>query len=306
MERCFFVNLTQHTNSNNLQLICMNKFYKRFLLTLTLVTAAILSQAQKQALLIGTFHFHNPGMDAVKTNTFDVMSVASQKELEHITDQIGKFHPDKIFVEWDYKDQKSLDSLYQLYTAGTYDAFVEAKYKGKKNYNFYKKNEIIQLAFRAAKKVGLKQLNAIDYRMGLPFDTVMKVINTAGQTGLMNEINTAIAEQGKLANKKISKLNLTALLEDNNTPAYRTMNNGLYIKYFNRAGLQDNFAGADGVTAWYKRNLYMYSMIQKATAPQDQRIMILLGSGHVSMIKKFIDDEQIFKVVELKDLLEKK
>lgn len=47
-------------------------------------------------------------------------------------------------------------------------------------------------------------------------------------------------------------------------------------------------------------------MIQKATAPQDQRIMILLGSGHVSMFKKFIDDEQIFKVVELKDLLEKK
>jgi hypothetical protein len=84
------------------------------------------------------------------------------------------------------------------------------------------------------------------------------------------------------------------------------MNNGLYIKYFNRAGLQNNFAGADGVTAWYKRNLYMYSMIQKATAPQDQHIMILLGSGHVSMIKKFIDDEQIFQVVELKDLLDKK
>jgi hypothetical protein len=196
----------------------MNKFYKRFLLTLTLVTATLLSQAQKQALLIGTFHFHNPGMDAVKTNTFDVMSAASQKELEHITDQIGKFHPDKIFVEWDYKDQKGLDSLYQLYTAGTYDAFVETRYKGKKSYNFYKKNEIIQLAFRAAKKAGLKQVNAVDYLMGLPIDTVMKVINTSGQTGLMNEINKTIADLGKETNEKISRMNLTALLEDNNTP----------------------------------------------------------------------------------------
>jgi hypothetical protein len=99
--------------------------------------------------------------------------------------------------------------------------------------------------------------------MTIPFDKVMKVINASGQISLMNEINTTIAEQGKLTNQKISKLTLTALLEDNNTPAYRTMNNGLYIKYFNRAGLMDNFVGADGVTTWYKRNLYMYSMIQK-------------------------------------------
>jgi pheromone shutdown protein TraB len=283
----------------------MNKSYTRFLLTLSLMLATFVVQAQTQALLIGTFHFHNPGGDVVKQNTFDVMSAASQIELENIADKVGKFHPDKVFVEWDYKDQKGLDSLYQLYLNGTYDTFVEAKYKGTKSYNFFKKNEIMQLGFRAAKRAGLKQVNGIDYPMNIPFDTVMKVINASGQSSLMNEINTTIAEQGKITNEKISKLTLTELLKDNNTPAYRTMNNGLYIKYFNKAGLQDNFVGADGVTTWYKRNLYMYSLIQKATSPKDQRIMILLGSGHVSMIKKFIDDEQIFKVVELEELLKK-
>jgi pheromone shutdown protein TraB len=283
----------------------MNKSYTRFLFTLSLMFATFVIQAQTQALLIGTFHFHNPGGDLVKQNTFDVMSAASQTDLENIADRIGRFHPDKVFVEWDYKDQKGLDSLYQLYLNGTYDTFVEAKYKGTKSYNFFKKNEIMQLGFRAAKRAGLKQVNAIDYPMNIPFDTVMKVINASGQSSLMNEINTTIAEQGKITNEKISKLTLTELLKDNNTPAYRTMNNGLYIKYFNRAGLQDNFVGADGVTTWYKRNLYMYSLIQKATSRKDQRIMILLGSGHVSMIKKFIDDEQIFKVVELEELLKK-
>jgi hypothetical protein len=284
----------------------MNKFYKCFLLTLSLMFATLVIQAQTQALLIGTFHFHNPGGDVVKQNTFDVMSAASQIELDIIADKVGKFHPDKVFVEWDYKDQKVLDSLYQLYLNGTYDSFVEAKYKGTKSYNFYKKNEIMQLGFRAAKKAGLKQVNAVDYPMNIPFDTVMKIINASGQTSLMNEINTTIAEQAKITNKKISKLTLTELIRDNNTAAYRTINNGLYIKYFNRAGLQDNFVGADGVTTWYRRNLYMYSLIQKAMGPKDQRIMILLGSGHVSMIKKFIDDEQIFKVVELEELLKKK
>jgi hypothetical protein len=284
----------------------MNKFYKQLLITLSLMSTTFVIQAQTQALLIGTFHFHNPGGDVVKQNTFDVMSNASQIELENIADKVGKFHPDKVFVEWDYKDQKGLDSLYQLYLDGTYDIFVEAKYKGTKSYDFFKKNEIMQLGFRAAKRAGLKQVNAIDYPMNIPFDTVMNVINASGQSSLMNEINTTIAEQAKITNYKISKLTLTELLKDNNTAAYRTMNNGLYIKYFNRAGLQDNFVGADGVTTWYKRNLYMYSMIQKATGSKDQRIMILLGSGHVSMLKKFIDDEQIFKVVELEELLKKK
>jgi hypothetical protein len=284
----------------------MNKFYKRLLFTLSLVFATLVIHAQTQALLIGTFHFNNPGGDVVKVNSFDIMSAAAQTELENISDKIAKFHPDKVFVEWDYKDQKGLDSLYQLYLDGKYDSFIEKKYKGKKSYNFFKKNEIMQLGFRAAKKTGLKQVIAIDYPLNIPFDTVMKVINSSGQTSLMNEINTSIAEQGKLASEKVSKLTLTELLKDNNTPAYRTMNNGLYIKYFNRAGLPGNFVGADGVTTWYKRNLYMYSLVQKYIGPKDQRIMILLGSGHISMLKKFIDDEQNLKVVELEEVLDKK
>jgi hypothetical protein len=44
------------------------------------MSATIVIQAQTQALLIGTFHFHNPGGDVVKQNTFDVMSAASQIE----------------------------------------------------------------------------------------------------------------------------------------------------------------------------------------------------------------------------------
>ncbi|RZK61754.1 MAG: hypothetical protein EOO85_33075, partial [Pedobacter sp.] len=167
----------------------MNKLYKQLLFTLSLMSTTLVIQAQTQVLLIGTFHFHNPGGDVVKMNSFDIMSPTAQTELENITDKIAKFHPDKIFVEWDYKDQKGLDSLYKLYLDGKYDSFVEKKYKGTTGYNFFKKNEIMQLGFRAAKKAGLNQVNAIDYPMNIPFDTVMKVINASGQTSLMNEIN---------------------------------------------------------------------------------------------------------------------
>ena len=279
------------------------KIFTPFSLFILLIMVSQYAHSQKQALLIGTFHFNNPGHDLVKTKTFDVLSTAAQKELEDITGQISKFHPDKIFVEWDHNDQKRLDSLYQLYLNGTYNNFVETTYKGKKNYGFYSQNEIFQLAFRAAKKAGLKSVSAIDYEMGLPFDTVMTVINKAGQKNLNDGINNAIAAMGKDNDEKMTRMNLTQLLEDVNTPMSRQQNNGLYIKYLNLAGKTDNFAGADLVATWYKRNLYMYSLVQKSIVPKDERIMILLGSGHTSMIKKFIDDEDVFKVVELKDVM---
>jgi len=276
-----------------------------FLLSI-LISATFNLHAQKKVLLLGTFHFHNPGADVVKQNSFDILSPSAQQDLEKITDQIRKFKPTKIFVEWDYQDQKRLDSLYQLYQAGTFSNFVEQRYKGKSNYSFYKNNEIFQLAFRAAKKSGLKSVNAIDYHMGIPFDTVMKVIQASGQKALMDSVNASIAYMSKSANVKLAKWNLVQLLEDANTPASRRENNGFYIKLFTPAGPTTNFAGADAVTLWYKRNLYMYSLVQKSLTAQDERIMIFLGSGHAAMIEKFIADEDVYRMVDFKEVMKLK
>lgn len=284
----------------------MKLLYKTIFLLSILFCITLHLQAQKKVLLLGTFHFHNPGADIVKQKTFDILAPSAQQDLEKITGQIGKFKPAKIFVEWDYKDQKRLDSLYQLYLAGTYDKFVEERYKGKSNYAFYKNNEIFQLAFRAAKKAGLKTVHAVDYHMGIPFDTVMMVIQASGQKTLMDSVNASIAYMSKSANQKLAKYNLIQLLEDANTPASRRENNGFYIKLLTPAGPPTNFAGADAVTLWYKRNLYMYSLVQKSVTPQDDRIMIFLGSGHASMISKFISDEDVYRMVDFKEVMKLK
>ena len=36
----------------------------------------------KEALLIGTFHYNNPGADVAKTKSFDILSEDSQLELK--------------------------------------------------------------------------------------------------------------------------------------------------------------------------------------------------------------------------------
>lgn len=272
--------------------------------SLLFVTTAM-AQQKKQVLLIGTFHFNNPNADAIKTEAFDVTTAGVQKELEQLATCIKDFAPSKIFVEWDYDQQQRLDSLYGLYQQNKYEDYVQKTYTGKRHHALYAQNEIFQLGFRAAKKAGLPSLSAIDYEMPMPFDTVMNAIKIAKQDDVAAEIDSFIATQGAKENLKRKTMGLTDMILDLNTAASRHTNSGFYIKTLNRAGKTDNFGGAYSVSEWYKRNLYMFALMQKQVQNTDQRTVMILGAGHVAMIKKFIEEEGIYEVVELRDLLKK-
>ncbi len=51
-------------------------------------------------LLLGTYHFANPGLDVVKTDVADVLlSPGKQAEISAIVDALGRFQPTRIAVE---------------------------------------------------------------------------------------------------------------------------------------------------------------------------------------------------------------
>ena len=80
---------------------------QKIILLLAIITLNLTSAQtkKKQILLIGTFHYANPGLDVAQLNNFNIMSDKTQKELETMSDKIKKFGPDKIFVEWKYSKQ---------------------------------------------------------------------------------------------------------------------------------------------------------------------------------------------------------
>lgn len=279
----------------------------KFLLLALLV--AFQAQAQKNAvsqpkeiLIIGTFHFENPGADLAKTDKFNVMTPAVQQELETMANKIGRFGADKFFVEWPYTGQSKLDTLYEKYKSNQlYDYLLQIWPKQTSE----RENEIYQLAFRAAKKGNTPRVYGIDVKMDLPFDSMMVAIDKAGQTPLKNEIFARLKTLEAAENARRKKYTLTQLLLMNNTPEYRKANYSAYVTLFNRAGALNNFKGADVVDVWYKRNLYMYSLVQKLTESKDKRVVVVLGSGHIALFKQLIDLDESFKVVELKDVLNK-
>ncbi|NAY92295.1 hypothetical protein GTQ34_10225 [Muricauda sp. JGD-17] len=252
----------------------------------------------KQALLIGTFHYHNPGADVAKTKSFDILSEKSQTELETITQKIKAFDPNQIFVEWPYDEQEKLDSLYQLYLDNKY--FTNDSLS-----DFYLKNEIFQLAFRAAKKSGLKSVKAIDYRnTEFPFDSLMTVVATSGQTDLQNVILKGIESFSRDFDEKIEQgISLLDLTYHLNSEQDRQISNLFHTEIPLLVGNSDNFIGPYLTAEWYRRNLYMWSLIQKGTRADDQRVMVLLGASHIALIKDFVDKNTNWNSLELEEVM---
>lgn len=260
-----------------------------FILLCTFLTPAFSQTKKKQILVIGTFHFTNPGLDVAKVKTFNVMSDKSQQDLESITNSIKKFGPAKIFVEWNYEQQDKFNNYYQ---------------KNADSLLLHSADEIVQIGLRTAKKLQLNKLIGIDYkRTSFPYDSLLTQMKAAGQTALIEEGNAMMKGYEIAQNKKFASLSLKQLLLDLNTKESNNFNIQWYLGNANRGGGKDNFAGAFLVSEWYKRNLYMYSLIQKLTEEKDDKVMVILGAGHTAMLREFIKFDPRFEVVELKDIL---
>ncbi|OXG07425.1 hypothetical protein BC749_10228 [Flavobacterium araucananum] len=260
------------------------------LLVLTIAFNTVSAQSKKkQILLLGSFHFENPGLDVAKLNTFNVMSDKSQKELENITNKIKKFGPDKIFVEWNYQKQDKLDKFYAKNT----DSLLKND-----------SDEIVQVALRSAKKLGHKKLYAMDYNnTDFPYDSLVKGMKEANQLDLIKKNEETMKHYETDQNKKIAKYSLTELLLDLNTKESNEDNLSWYLQTGIKGGKIDNFVGAFLVSEWYRRNLYMYALIQKLTESKDDKIMVLLGAGHTAMIREFVAHNPDFEIVELATVL---
>lgn len=272
----------------------------RILIALLFISTLTFGQEKNKILTLGTFHFH-----LVKSQfgvDFDINSKDKQKEINEIIKQIENYKPTKIFVEWEYSKQNQLDELFNLYLKDKTFELIKQKYG--KNETMYFESEVQQLGFKLADKLGHKKLYAFDYLLNEPNDTVMVAIQKANQTDLMNDIQKEFGEYGQTIITKFQeeKSIKNLLLFFNDKELEDKLNSG-YISLFNKAGSKNDFSGAYFVSERFKRNLYMYSLIQKQIDKTDERILVIVGGQHSAAFRDFIRDDKNLEKVELETIL---
>ncbi|WP_306350093.1 DUF5694 domain-containing protein [Flavobacterium sp. '19STA2R22 D10 B1'] len=275
-----------------------------FTLFFTLFSIYTFSQTKSKinVVLIGTYHFNNPGSDEAKVKERNILSQENQEALERITNKlIKKYKPSKVFVESDFAKKKSLNEMFNLYKNDkpfyNIDA-LDAYYK-----RFYTENEIFQLGFRLANRAKNDSIYPIDYdKVPIRFNLIKSKLE-ANSTFNYSDYNVEIAKLGTFFNDCLSKNTLENVYKCLNSEEQYQLNKGLYISFLNRINKDPDFFGSDLVSAWYKRNLIMYANIQNQVTTTDKNIIIIVGAGHAAMMEDFIKMDTRFNLIKIDQIL---
>jgi hypothetical protein len=236
-------------------------------------------------LLLGTYHFANPGLDVVQVEIDDVLSEHRQEEIRDLVDALVAFEPTKIAVEQMPETASWLDSLFQAYRAGTHEL---------------SRNEVQQLGFRLGVRLDHERLYPIDHGGEFPFGEVVAYAQEH-DPAFLGFVHAEIARITAEENRRQREHTIGQILRLNNDPAELAANHGSYVR-FSRVGAGDSYVGADLLSKWYDRNIHIHANLQRMVEPGD-RVLVIIGSGHAPILRELITYDPEMVLVEALDYL---
>lgn len=223
-----------------------------------------------RVLILGSYHFANPGRDVVKTEVADVLAPAKQAEIGRVVEALTRFRPTRIVVERTPAKAAELDSLYRAYRAGRHTL---------------SRDEIQQLGFRIAAGLGHERLYPADHPGEFPFAALMAYAQRH-DTAFVRFVGEELARIGAEANRLQSELTIGGILRAMNDPADLARSHGLYLR-FAPIGAGDGFVGADLVAKWFDRNIRIFANLRRSTEPGD-RVLVIFGAGHAPILRELV------------------
>jgi hypothetical protein len=256
----------------------------RLVAVLCVLAAASSARADEpiQVMVLGTYHFDNPGQDLHNAKVDDVTTAKRQAELADVATRLARWKPTKIALE------ARVDTADAKYPA--YRAFKPAELA--KN-----RDERVQVGFRLARQLRQPDVYAIDVEGDFPFEAVQTFAERAPATkarlaALNRQIEAEVAAFGEL-----QKTSTTAqLLARWNDPARIRAMHGFYygVLAFGEAKAQP---GAELNAAWYARNAKIFAKLAEVARPGD-RIIVMFGAGHAYWLRHFVETTPGFQLVE--------
>ncbi len=257
---------------------------------------ALRNDAAPRILLLGTFHFQDAGRDAYRPVVpFDVRSRGRQQEIENLLAKLAAWRPTRIAVEARPERQARLDSLFAIYPGNGMDTL---------------RNEIYQIGFRLAKRLGLPGVNGVD-APARSLDSTMtdeewQRRSQALRRGLLSstdwEARFTALYRGDDSLKALQPLEETLLYM--NSPERLRAGHGHYLVGNLLNGAPGEYVGADGfVSAWYNRNIRIYSNIVRLARDPEERILVLFGAGHIPILRELMQSTPVLRVEDLRVVL---
>lgn len=248
-----------------------------------------------EILLLGTFHFKDAGLDGYKPEVdVDILSPERQREVLEVVDRLARFRPTKIALEARGRGAERLAERYAAYLSDEFELGA---------------NEIYQLGFRLARRLGHEQLYFVDAegRRYPEFTT------DEGWRAAMEQCGPAPDDQGwgdrytalyRQADRAKAGQPLRHSLLDLNDARRISASHGHY--FIGRIGnvCDDAFPGADNLSGWwYNRNLRIFGRIRAITEVPEDRVLLIIGAGHLPILRHAFEASPQYRVREVEAFL---
>ena len=240
-------------------------------------------------MILGSDFFTNPGINVFNTKMDDVLAPKRQREMEQLVQQLRAFSPTKIAVYIDARDDEEINASYQAYLEGTYELTRRLH---------------DQIGFRLAKQMGHPKLYCVaDWPEHRPIyheiDDNLLDYATFAETHNQEHLLWSISSSGV---KVRADVDGTVWVEREgyeplidmyirmNDPEEIYAGHQSYLRTA-RIGLKDQYPGANWVAHWwYAHNLKNFVNLTRITESTDDRILMVVGAGHVYLIQQFLEE----------------
>ncbi|WP_369379614.1 DUF5694 domain-containing protein [Lysinibacillus fusiformis] len=221
-----------------------------------------------KVLVLGSFHMsEHEGLNSERR----------QIEIENLVSKLARFKPTKIAVEMVPEDSEYCNKKYKQYKSGVHKLEM---------------NEIFQVGFRLALKMGHEQIYPTDW-MGESDMGYGEVESWAkeNQPELLNEIFEGLVFPELSEDKSIIDY-----YKELNAPTFLNKLHKLYVNIARVGGL-NKYVGMNWLSWWYKRNLIMFANLTRIIDSGEERILFIVGASHTSIVTKFLEESEICEVV---------
>lgn len=248
---------------------------------------ATAKEPQVEVMVLGAYHFGNPGKDVNNQQVDSVLVPKKQAELEALARALLTFRPTKVMVEM---ESSAANLAVPLYRSFTLDRLrTEA-------------NEIDQIGFRVAKMAGHTDVYGIDEQPAkgepdyFPYDKLQEAEAKFGQKGRIDAANASFKPRFEAfeANQKVQSVG-QMLSQINNAKQIRDER----FFYYGVLDIGDTNtqAGADLNAMWYLRNAKIFAKLMHVAKPGD-RVLTVYGGGHSYWLRHFAAETPGYKFVD--------
>ncbi len=241
-----------------------------------------------EVLIVGTYHFD-------QESNYDELDANNQRQLEKLMTRLQKFDATRVFVEKDPKYDSIYNQGYQDYLES--DDFITDK-----------ENEVFQLGFRMAKRLGHDSIYLFDNKPPFvgslenfafaSFDKYMDSVDVKFNMKHFDQINKVYRHNDSVMNTldlydNMKRLNSTDIANYDISRMHM-----LEVRF----GTNTEWLGADWLGRWYQRNIRMMMHVLKKSEPND-KVLLFVGSNHKWILEQLMNNTPDFKVVNAYDFL---